>query len=396
MSKHIDEIKEIIAHEGEGRSIDFKSIEYKSGIFMEFLKDVMAMANSAHIGNRYLICGVKYTSDTDKQILGIEGPVTDSAVYAQLINDNIEPEVHFDYVDFDYEGKMLTAFVIYDCLDQPYMLKKAYIKLQAGDSFIRKGSSTKRLMRSDIDRIFEKRSSSKYFQGELNLYFKETGADDLMVRVARDFELPSVTFKKRAEAVIRQKESQDYISQAFGSRRPNGPAGDLALENLTTTEIQSIINSIPENWVQEDQYALKELYSYKLNAEFVNNGEEYVKDLSYIITVEGPESLTIAERIMYRQININTSNGIRRGFEMQAPANLNEGYPNIYKENGKYIIAGKLGDLKHGLPENLFQVPIRLVIANPGLINSEVQFNCKFYGENIQNFIVKTLKVKFI
>lgn len=396
MNKHIAEIREIILHEGEGRSIDFKAVEYKSETYHELLKDILAMANSSYSGNRYIICGVKHVSDSEKQILGIEGTPADSAGYTQLFNANIEPEVHFEYIHFYHEDKLLTAFVVHDCNDQPYMMKKAYGKRQGGDCFIRKGSSTDRLMRGDIDRIFEQRYNSKFFSGELDLHFKETSTAQISVRVIPEFALPSADFRRKAERVLQYKESQDYISQAFNTQRPSGPLDQLNLENMTTGEIRSTISAIPENFVQEDQFYQYETTSFKLNAEIINNGDEYLRDVSVKIVVEAPESLVIPERIMHRQINVNTSNGIRRGFNLEAPAALNEGYPWVNRNDGQIMIECKIGDLKHGLAEDLFRQPLRLVVTNPQLVGQRALLYCQFFGEGLREPVTKTLTINFV
>jgi len=396
MNKHIAELIRIIKYEGEGRNIDFKAIEYKSGKFADLLKDILAMANSFHQGDRYIICGVKHVSDVEKHIVGIQGQPMDSAHYAQLIRENIEPEIHFEYLHFDYDGKILTAFVIFDCDDKPYMMKKANGDRRPGESFVRNVSATRNLMRPDIDRIFEERYASKFFRGEIDLYFPDTHTDEINITVKRDVQLPSEYFRRKATQVLNQKESMDWVNQAFNSGRPSGPIDQLALENLRAPEIRSIIDSIPGNFVQEDQFYQYEDHSFKLNATLLNTGHEYLRDVSLKITVEAPESLVIPDRIIFRQYTVNMSNGIRRDVHLNPPPELNQGYPIVTKQDGGYLIEQNAGDLKHGIPQVLFQTPIRLVITNPDLIGKQMRLHVECFGETLQHPVRKTLKVNFV
>ncbi|WP_183580629.1 helix-turn-helix domain-containing protein [Mucilaginibacter sp. X5P1] len=394
MNKYINELKEIVQNEGESRNIDFKKTEYPATAYTGLLKDVMAMANINYAGPRFIICGVELKNDTEKIITGIDNP-TDSSRYAQLINENIEPEIQFEYVHFQYDNKILTAFIIHGCSDQPYMMRKDYTRLQKGESFIRKGSSTSRLIRADIDRIFEQRSVSIFFQGEVELFFEETNSNHLEIKIIEDFELPSIVFKRRAERVIREKENRDYITQAYDHHRPTGPQSELSLEHMNVNEIRSLISVAATNFADEDTYAIREHHSYKLNATIQNNGEEYIRNASFEIEIDSAENLLVPEKIYCRQINLNTSNGVSRGYAPDPPANLNEGYPTVNKSNGKYLIKQAIGDLKHGIPENLFKAPLRIAIVNPGLRGTETILKIRIFGENLQRPISKVLNLKF-
>ena len=121
-----------------------------------------------------------------------------------------------------------------------------------------------------------------------------------------------------------------------------------------------------------------------------------LRDVSVKIVVEAPESLVIPERIMHRQANVNTSNGIRRGFNLEAPVDLSEGYPLVTRNDGQNVIECKIGDLKHGLADDLFRTPLRLVITNPQLVGQRARLHCKFFGESLREPVTKTLTINFV
>lgn len=115
---------------------DFKSADKKQ----DFLIDMMSLANSNYPGDRYIIIGAR---DLPKRIIkGIdEKEIKDSATYQQFINENTEPAINFEIINFQYKDKNFLIYKIkYSTLDKPYIVKKDYNNLMKGTCRIRKGS----------------------------------------------------------------------------------------------------------------------------------------------------------------------------------------------------------------------------------------------------------------
>src|SRR5713101_6592823 len=167
------DLNELIKFENENTSLDFKAKQYVKP-FGALIKDILSMANASISADRHIIVGVKHYPDGDREYPGIEeNEFMDSATYHQLIRENVEPEVHFDYLPYSFEGKLLGVFHIYDCHDQPYMMRKDFGQLKSGDAFIRKGSTQQRLLRQDLDRIWEKHKNE--FTGVIRIGFDAPG-----------------------------------------------------------------------------------------------------------------------------------------------------------------------------------------------------------------------------
>jgi hypothetical protein len=138
------------------------------------LKDLIAMANANVTGDRHIIVGMKHFPNGNRKFWTInKSEFVDSATYHQLARENIEPEIHFDYTPYGFEGCLLGVLRIYDCDDQPYMMRKDYGSLRAGDAWIRKGTHQPRLMRADLNRIWEKRSNE--FTANIKIGFDSAG-----------------------------------------------------------------------------------------------------------------------------------------------------------------------------------------------------------------------------
>jgi hypothetical protein len=77
------------------------------------------------------------------------------------------------YPNDAFEGNLLGVLRIYKCNDQLYMMRKKYGSLDAGDAWIRKGTHQPRLMRPDLDRMWEKRRNE--FTAVIRIGFETSG-----------------------------------------------------------------------------------------------------------------------------------------------------------------------------------------------------------------------------
>lgn len=147
-----------IENEYEGEYLDFKLDIYDFSIpekKTDFIIDILSMANSNYPDDRYIIVGVKdYPNRQFKSV--DETKVKDSATYQQLVNENIEPAIKFDIINFKYNGFDFFIYKIaYDTIDRPYIVKKDFNKLLKGTCRIRKGSQNAFMTRYDFDKIYE-------------------------------------------------------------------------------------------------------------------------------------------------------------------------------------------------------------------------------------------------
>ncbi|MCH7613801.1 MAG: hypothetical protein IIB45_10640, partial [Candidatus Marinimicrobia bacterium] len=67
-------------------------------------------------------------------------------------------------------------------------------------------------------------------------------------------------------------------------------------------------------------------------------------------------------------------------------------YPKVTETEDKYVIFENIGDIKHSIPVDLFQVPIRFV-AGQNCINEEIILNIKIFGKNLPKSIEDELKI---
>lgn len=143
----------------ENNCVDFKREFYTSLKQSDIAKDVAAFANLINNEDKYIIFGV---DDETREILGIDPrSLAKQDDIDSYLEDKIEPfpEVTRGLIKTE-EGKDIGYIKVSSKnMNPPYVIKEVCGKgsrIEKGDIFIRKGSSTKRALRSDIDEMYLK------------------------------------------------------------------------------------------------------------------------------------------------------------------------------------------------------------------------------------------------
>jgi hypothetical protein len=188
----MDKLVELIEFGYECDYLDFKERQYHKDKSMDLLMDIMAMANSRHNGDKFIIVGVKDRPE-GKEIKGIDPKeFIDSSNYVQLILNNIEPEIQFDYFKYEYKGLVLGIFRIYETDNKPYMMRKKFDGLKEGYCLIRKGSTNSIAKRSDYDYIYLNKGQFEigFLEQALHAVHDAEGCASIEVVLANTTELP--------------------------------------------------------------------------------------------------------------------------------------------------------------------------------------------------------------
>jgi hypothetical protein len=168
-------IQYLIQNEAESPLLDFKQQEYVLGnpSKHELLKDISAMANVSSAEDKFIVIGV---IEKDGSAIGLNSltEITDDSKYQQYVRDYIEPEINFEYKKMSINGYDLAYFRIFNNEDRPYLFKKDVkdsqkIIYRAGDGFIRRGSSTTKLVRSHFDQIYSTKNQRRDRKSDLNV-----------------------------------------------------------------------------------------------------------------------------------------------------------------------------------------------------------------------------------
>jgi len=264
------DFEQIIKYNCESPTLDYKKEEYPLGKHAkrnEILKDFSAFANHHSNEDKYIIIGVKEENGIAKDFYEIEN-LTDEAAYQKFVNENIDPKINFEYKSVVYNGKELSCFRIFNNKSRPYLFKKDVqnsfankTDFKIGDGFIKIGSSSKKLERSDLESIYKTRFTEKDRKGDLAIetYYATSGDDELSqlnvkyldIKITNqsnksiDFDVEMKVFKGEGYELIAEDE---LIHSLKKTKKINTGFG------LNFEMIQPRINNMHIDFREDDKY----------------------------------------------------------------------------------------------------------------------------------------------
>jgi len=384
-------IDDLIEYYDENLNLDFKGSQYMRGKHADLIKDIIAMANADTNDECYIIIGVIHNNGGQKELRGInrEGFI-DDAVYQQLIRENVEPDIKFEYILYEYTGKCFGVFKIGNCDDKPYMMKKDYNSLKKGDSWIRKGSHQPRMIRRDLDAIYERKMVSIGFTGHVEILFEENGSDSITIPTAGMFTLPSEVEARRIRRAIEEKKNPSLkkptILDFYGISVPDlsyALMGIKPYHERTLEELEENLKNVSKNFATDDAYSLFEENGYKLNITLHNKGEQYVEDGEIHVHIPKIDGLLVAPRV--------TEEPNHDPYSIYLPQDHSK-YPTVTKSEKYVIIKEFVGDIKHHLPISAFEEPVRIFFDST-LQGEFIEIKCELFGKNLKKPITKILRI---
>lgn len=167
MTITLEKIQQLLS-QSEGPTLDFKEEPHgiaNDGKKAEFIKDILAMANTPRENDSYIIIGVRKTQDGRKQIKGVNSHPDDATLQDILNNAAIQPSKPlFYYHDhLEIEGKSIGVIEIPKEENRnigPFCCGKKFAGLETRTYYYRRGS------KNEEASTFEERRIHKWFQGQ--------------------------------------------------------------------------------------------------------------------------------------------------------------------------------------------------------------------------------------
>jgi len=388
------DLEDIIQFETESTYCDFKATQYiqdSKDKVRDFLVDIMSFANADIDSDRFIVEGIKHKNDVERIFLGIDKEnFKDPAIYQQIVHQNIEPDIDFDYILFEFNGKYYGVFKITNCNQQPYLMKKDYgDRLKRGDSYIRKGRHNTKMERRDFDRIYNKKSLQKSYIGDVEIKFSENQESTIQLSSLKEFVLPSRQAAEKIEGILEKRKKNPFIEKSL-FLNPSSFFGSTPYESRSTEELERNLSIISQAYSDDDAYELYEHHSQKINFLVENKGQQYIEDATIEVTFPKMEGLLVVDKIYEKPIH--NSNPLALP-QLRSFDSMN--YPSIKEQNDSIIILVHIGAIKHLIPVNTFDVPIR-VIFSPLLSGEIIEVQCKIYAKNLTDPIIKNLKINIV
>jgi hypothetical protein len=245
---------DILKYSSEGHSIDFKRDQYpitRHAKKHEILKDMSAMANHPSDEDKFIIIGVKEKNGVVSEFHDIL-ELVDQAKYQQYIDAYIEPKMQFEYKPLIFNNKQLAYFRIFGNSLRPYLFKKTVqnsvekdkLEFKEGDGYIRVGTSTKKMTRSDFEFIYKSKYTAKDrkddliiegywkiidddYYSEINLKYFDISIENISNK-SIEFDIEMTVFHGETSKIIpehelRKKLQEDRVPEYnhYGLFKPN-------------------------------------------------------------------------------------------------------------------------------------------------------------------------------
>lgn len=170
-----------------------ETIEFKMNLYLNkdrsgFIKDIAALANAQLSDDKYIIMGVKESKST-YNVVGIDiKDIMDSSIYNNWIVDNIEPEIKLDFQLLKIDDfSVFVIQIISKFTNGPFIMKKDYLSdknsFNKGDIYIRKGTSSHKMSKTDIDVVYSKKAIFKVKLVDKTLFVDSNGIAKLELAI---------------------------------------------------------------------------------------------------------------------------------------------------------------------------------------------------------------------
>lgn len=411
-----------IKNETESTSLDFKREQYHKENYTSLIKDVMAMANAPIPGPRYIVIGIKHRPDGTKEYHPVS-ELKDQADIENLIQDNVEPTVKFQYFPLTLDDVQLAIIKIEEPLDPPYMMKKDYKGgLKTGDAYIRKGSKQSRMTRRDLDEVLAFKVRNK-FSGKIRVgfgtsleqesTFNETriDPDELPSHKQEKFYKEKLMELEESLALQQEQVEEESISEEkdyFPLRELFAKAGKIgvALSSniyndsiyvgsnhgiplyLNKEELEERIANVKDNYAAKDDYFLKEICSEKLNFYTYNDGESFLEDVHIIFHFPKKYCVVIKNR---------PTKPVSSDLHSLSVASMHNTlhYPDVSENNEFYIVEEHIEKIRHKQLSQIFTEELR-ILFKPQKEGVSFDVEYEVHARNLPSPIKGILKINLM
>lgn len=356
-----------------------------------FLRDVLAMANAAVEGSRYIVTGADFDASGQKRLFGVDREdFSGNPAYLPIANEHIEPPIRIRYQPVTVEGERLGVFEIGDCQDRPYMMRIDFSKsLRRGDAYARLNDSAVKLGRRQLQNLFEKKFHDSVSAAIIEIGFPgDIIHKDQKLPTRSLSQLPSSVASSKLHELIQAKNKVNASTlntivarlthaRLFGTDKP--------YEERSTDDIRAEMQQIERRYENHDQHFLFTENGCDLQLVVLNQGEESLNDASLTFALPNHDALHVASRPPKLHRNDR--------FVDRTPAEHAD-YPAVAaRENATYVSVN-LGDIPPGEPIEVFRTPLRICVGSD-LKGRRIGIEYSMLAQNLRSAVTGKLRLLF-
>lgn len=374
-----------------GASIKFRKTAYGHNGIHHFLRDVIALANVAVDGARYILIGVDFDSKGRKRMKSVtHNDFSGKPSYESLVSEYIEPFIHLNYRAVTIDGKRLGVFEIGDCQESPYMMRLDYSeKLRRGDAYMLVDGSSLKMGRRQLDYFFERK-----FRKSVAAETVEIGFPGEVIH--KSLKVPTTDLDQLPSAVVRAK-IKELLDTHARSKNTGATTGMLRLmharlfgsdnpyETWTPFKLMDEMVQIDTKYRNDDLHFLYEANARRLQIVLYNQGDQPIKDASFSIVMPNHSALCVADQLP--RIRRNGEYVDRRADEQAA-------YPAVNVKDHAIHISDSLGEIRTGSPVDAYRTPLRICVGSD-LKGRKMSISYSLRGRNLRGPVRGKLRLLF-
>jgi hypothetical protein len=363
-----------------GTGIQFRKQQYGANGIRSFLRDVLAMANAAVEGPRYIIVGADIDSRGRKQVHPVDASdFSGKPSYQSLANEYIEPPLRIRYKPVSLDGQRVGVFEIGDCQDRPYMMRIDYSeKLRRGDAYARSRNSAMKMGRRQLAELFEKKFRDSVSADDIEIGFPgEIIHKDLTLSSCDLAQLPSAVASKKLDQLIGiQNRSRNTGSTTVMARLTHARlfgADDLYVDR-SPDELMQEMQELRKKYRDPDSHFLFESRAELVQLLVYNQGQEPIVDASLSLIMPNHNAFYVADKLP--RILRDDAYSDRSPDEIAS-------YPSVSLRDDSIHVTSKIGDIPVGEPVNVFVSPLRLCVGED-LKGKRFGIRYALHGQNLR------------
>ena len=363
-----------------GSGIQYRKEKYGNSGIRDFLRDVLALANAAVDGPRYIIVGADFDSKGIKTVHAVDAEdFSGKPSYQSIANEYIEPPLRIRYKPATIDGKRVGVFEIGDSQDRPYMMRIDYSEtLRRGDAYLRAKNNVMKMGRRQLSELFERKFRDAVSADDIEIGFPgEIIHKELTVNTCRLSQLPSAEASKKLNQLIDiRKRSRKTGSTTVLARLTHARlfGADDPYVDRSPTEIMLEMKELRQKYREHDNHFLFESRTERVQIVVYNQGEEPIIDASLSLVMPNHNAFYVADRL--------PKVPRKDGFADRTPDEIAT-YPSVTLGDDSVQISSKIGDIPVGEPVDVFVSPLRVCVGKD-LSGKRFGIRYSLHGQNLR------------
>jgi Schlafen, AlbA_2 len=306
----MEDLSELCKLEQSDSGLAFRDRLYARAELPLLVRDLIALANARVRGRRSLVIGVRDVVGGERTILGIDKleMLTFRKSLPKVVARAIEPALQLYVRSALVDGKHVIVVTLENCDDPPYLVAHPLgNRLPVGTGFVRRGSQTLPLKRSDLKSMFLRAGDAPLPDTPLRLCFmqRREQLDEICLPIVPLAELPSERAAQRLRAMLESKQlSRDLLgrteTQLSRLMFARVYGAGIPFESHTDESLAQRLSQAEDDYRDADNYYCYELQAHKLQFALVNDCHRLHRNVKIKVDVQRTDGIGFADAV-YRE-----------------------------------------------------------------------------------------------